>query len=131
MGAHHTDTDLGAENVASKPDTAFTRRPSVVYRSTSSRPNRVPVVGSRLDSNASNASTSTRPDRPSPAACRPDHTPGTSPGTAVRYCDWYDAVADAHDACRVVIRSVGPPPASAHSWASVWADMGLANNTAD
>ena len=26
-----------------------------------------------------------RPDRPSPAAWRPDHTPGTSPGAAVRY----------------------------------------------
>ena len=86
VSAHHTDNDFGAENVASKPDTARTSRPSLVYRSSSSRPSGVPVVGSRPDSNASSASTSTRPDRPRPAAWRPDHSPGTSPGAAVRYC---------------------------------------------
>src|SRR6478609_827748 len=68
VSAHHTDTDFGAENVASNPDTARTTGPSVVYRSNNSRPNGVPDVGSRPDSNASNASASTRPDKPSPAA---------------------------------------------------------------
>ena len=68
LSAHHTDSDFGAENVASNPDTARTTRPSDVYRSNNSRPNGVPFVGSRPDSNNSNASTSTRPDRPSPAA---------------------------------------------------------------
>ena len=68
VSAHHTDSDFGAENVASNPDTARTTRPSIVYRSTNSRPNGVPDVGSRPDINDSSASTSTRPDRPSPVA---------------------------------------------------------------
>ncbi len=68
VSAHHTDNDFGAENVASNPDTARTTRPSAAYRSSNSRPNGVPVIGSRPDNNNSNASTSTRPDRPSPSA---------------------------------------------------------------
>jgi hypothetical protein len=82
---HHTDNDLGAENVASKPDTAFTTRPSRVTRSTSSRPSGVPETGSRPDSNNSSGSASTVPNKPSAVACRPHQTPGTSPGAAVRY----------------------------------------------
>ena len=66
VSAHHTDNDFGAENVASNPDTARTTRPSARYRSSSSRPSGVPETGSRPDSNNSNDSTSTVPDRPEP-----------------------------------------------------------------
>ena len=68
VNAHHTDNDFGAENVASNPDTALIILPSDVNRSSSSRPSGVPVTGSRPDSSNSNASTSTAPDNPSPAA---------------------------------------------------------------
>lgn len=85
VSAHHTDNDFGAENVASNPDTARSTPPFSVRRSTSSRPSSVPVAGSRPDSNASSCSTVTSPTSPSPSAWPPTHTPGASPGAAVRY----------------------------------------------
>ncbi len=59
MSAHATDNDFGADNVASKPATAFTTLPFVKKRSVRARPSDAPVVGSQPDSNDSSASVDT------------------------------------------------------------------------
>ena len=83
-GAHHTLTLFGAENVASNPATARTVDPFAVARSTNGEPSGIPVVGSRPSSNRCKSSGATRPAKPSASACRPDHTPGSSPGACAR-----------------------------------------------
>ena len=45
VSAHHTDTDFGADNVASNPATARVTDPSARTRSTKGRPSTDPSTG--------------------------------------------------------------------------------------
>src|SRR5262249_6648775 len=108
VSAHHTDSDFGAENVASNPATARTTFPFANVRSTRRLPSGVPAIGSRTSNNASNWSAATLPERPTLAAWAPVHTPGAHTrclarrvGQVVRV-----AVAAAEDAYSVVTRNI-------------------------
>ncbi len=67
--ANSSDTDFGAQNVASNPG---------IFGAPCARVNRSPVVGSRDSNTSRNASGSTSPARPRRAALRPVHSPGAS-----------------------------------------------------
>ena len=67
--ANSSDTDLGAQNVTSKPATTGTDRDAV---------SRYTPVGSTCSRTRPRASASTSPDSPSRAAPEPTHTPGAS-----------------------------------------------------
>ena len=80
VSAHHTDTDFGAEKVASNPATAGMTLPSAVVAVHQRAAERTPDTGSWPDSNASSRPPSTgRPGR----ARRPGGPPTAPPLRAV------------------------------------------------
>ena len=89
VSAHHTDSDFGAENVASNPATARTTRPSAEYAIEQlADPAASPRRGSRPDSNSSNAldvdrARQAEPGRLPAATTRPAPRPAPPSGSGV------------------------------------------------